>query len=148
MWNCENDFQRSVFRRSNSVFSPIRRSAPFGVGSFGVRSFGVGSLFGVGSISVFAHSMFGHSTSSLSAFSRWIVWTLEFSGFFEHVQYYMCKNQAISVVIQNWEPQATFSGKFLVLTVWPSLCKVLYLLLRMELHLWNITVSTKNVCKI
>ncbi len=63
-------FRRSVFRRSNSVFSPLRRSVPFGVWSFGNRSFDVGSLFGLGSNLAFGHSAFGHSASRLSAFGH------------------------------------------------------------------------------
>ncbi len=48
-------FQRSVFRRSNSMFSPIRRCVLFDVQSFNVQSFVVGSLFDILSDSTFSH---------------------------------------------------------------------------------------------
>ncbi len=75
-------FQRSVFRRSNSVFGlstfrtfrrwviwrsvircwvPLRRWV-----LFDVQSFNVGSLFGVGSYLTLSHSVFGHSVLGLS----------------------------------------------------------------------------------
>ncbi len=117
LWN----FSVFSFRSSNSVFSPIRCSVPFGVWSFGVRSFGVGSLFGVGSnsvfghsvfghsvlgLSVFGHSLFGHSMFSLSASSRWIILMYE-------------TKRTVIVHVPDKEPM--YSGS-LGSWLWPILC--------------------------